>query len=542
MGLVEEATWAALGYKKVGPGDWLDASKTNILAKNLIPNYNFYEQLGSSNELWIREKCRKKGFKQPELLRLVAEITPTNYTSNDTYEFAELAAMSKIPKQPIPVKWDDLKLMASKIWEEQDRAKAVNSFGLSIFLCDPEQLSAFLQHYALPNFFKAYPNGQVLIYESNYEYEHQYGLIRACYTISHYELTDLSPHRSFDTLKQWHTVDTLTQPLILWTLLGFMFYPYVHIFATQSVGLNFLFLPDKPEEYKLPIFPNTWLDKARSESDFAHQQQDFFASLAEGPKGDTSGKIADGQYKHKQSFTPIEMQSLIKWAVSRFNDLAFHLADPCEFEDNGCIDFVTCFEYGLTVNRTFRKALFCIASATVAERKSQAMEIADTLETLRSVWDSSTGSADFFKRLFHPVQGPNLLKKCLISLPNPFADYFSSVVDELYQELMLTIYESVWVKSKKIGSGVMVKSKDLASEKEEAICDFTSNVIRALRNAHHGYLTCKDPSNRPSRYLSLVDGNTPDSLSYLGFIFVLGMLADPKEMLGWEWMPVGTQP
>ena len=46
---VKIATWADLGYKKVGPGDWLDASKTNVLTNKLIPNYNFYEQKMTSN-------------------------------------------------------------------------------------------------------------------------------------------------------------------------------------------------------------------------------------------------------------------------------------------------------------------------------------------------------------------------------------------------------------------------------------------------------------------------------------------------------------
>ena len=84
-----------------------------------------------------------------------------------------------------------------------------------------------------------------------------------------------------------------------------------------------------------------------------------------------------------------------------------------------------------------------------------------------------------------------------------------------------------------------MRDRELTSEVEIPTPEFTSEVMRAYRNAHHGYFTTGDRSNRPSRYLFLVDGNLPVEMSALSVIWWLAYLADPK-FVGWRHLEIGA--
>lgn len=256
----------------------------------------------------------------------------------------------------------------------------------------------------------------------------------------------------------------------------------------------------------------------------------------------TLWSAAHRRWRQHRRFGGGEIEVLIEWLAERYSELAFHAGDPCEFTEDGCVDGVTAMEYGLTLDRVLRRSVSCVASDSAAERKMAAFEIADLLEELRGVWEPTLNSTAFFKRLHHPVQGRDLVKEALSALPPPFAGYFQESADQIYGELQSSVLASVWIKSKLTAQGVLVKGRDLSTEQVEPLPEFVANTVRALRNGHHGYVTKRDKSQRPSRYLSLVTGNLPDSMSYLGFLWMLAMLSAPKKMLGWDWMPVNAWP
>jgi hypothetical protein len=113
------------------------------------------------------------------------------------------------------------------------------------------------------------------------------------------------------------------------------------------------------------------------------------------------------------------------------------------------------------------------------------------------------------------------------------------VATAIYDNLRTTIIGSVFVPAKKSTSGIVVRSRDLSTDNLETLDDFTANVVRALRNTHHGYLTRNDNSaRRPSRYLALVNGNLPEAFARLGCLLALAAAVDPETMFGWRFMPV----
>jgi hypothetical protein len=125
------------------------------------------------------------------------------------------------------------------------------------------------------------------------------------------------------------------------------------------------------------------------------------------------------------------------------------------------------------------------------------------------------------------------LSAALSTAPEPIRTMLLDGANSVYDALRTTIVNSVFVAAKRtLAGGVLVRDKSLTSEREETPDEFTANVVRALRNTHHGYMTAGDRQNRPSRYLALVTGALPDTMTYIGVLTGLALLADPTVMIG----------
>jgi hypothetical protein len=112
-------------------------------------------------------------------------------------------------------------------------------------------------------------------------------------------------------------------------------------------------------------------------------------------------------------------------------------------------------------------------------------------------------------------------------------------VRDAYDRLVDGIASSVVVPSKIASDGILVRNKKLDQEVVEPVESFVANVVRALRNAHHGYLTANDPANRPARYLSLVSGHLPEEVSLLASFWVWAAVTSPEAMFDRPWIQVG---
>lgn len=82
------------------------------------------------------------------------------------------------------------------------------------------------------------------------------------------------------------------------------------------------------------------------------------------------------------------------------------------------------------------------------------------------------------------------------------------------------------------------KKKDMSKEEMISRPDFVAELMRAYRNAHHGYFSAADERNkRPSRYLFLADGDLPAEIMALPALWWLAYVADPS-MVGWKYLPI----
>jgi len=317
-----------------------------------------------------------------------------------------------------------------------------------------------------------------------------------------------------------------------------LFFPRQQYFTGTRSGLLSVFIPGEPFVEDKQPFPASWRDLFTDHYDFAKGERytpDLTTLATAGPPPDSLTPILE-RATHDAS----DVEQLVRWLVERYNVLAFHQTEPAEFLDGDLVDFVTCFEHALTLDRSLRKGMSCVVSAESVIRKESAMEIADIIGELGSYWAGKKDGSERFKKLVHPVHGLALLKAALRTAPAPFDTILLDIAADIYDNLRATIIGSVFVPAKKNASGILVRNKDLSKENLESFDDFTANVTRALRNTHHGYLTNNDPSLRPSRYLALVNGSLPEAFARLGSLLALAATVDPETMFGWKFMPVGA--
>jgi hypothetical protein len=119
-------------------------------------------------------------------------------------------------------------------------------------------------------------------------------------------------------------------------------------------------------------------------------------------------------------------------------------------------------------------------------------------------------------------------------MPEPFRTHFVTSARSGYEALETAVVNSIWFKNKVTETGVLVRDKNLSNEQELSRSEFTSELMRAYRNGHHGYFTTLDKhGRRPSRYLFMVDGNLPAEMLALAPLWWLSFLASP-DFAGWK--------
>jgi hypothetical protein len=210
------------------------------------------------------------------------------------------------------------------------------------------------------------------------------------------------------------------------------------------------------------------------------------------------------------------------------------------------VDPVFGFEHLLTVDRLLRETILVMSLDEAARAKLMIFGVADLYDTLSELFGNrmSTGAryskAGFFKAIFNTKEGPALIAPRLAGMPAPFDRYFSDLTATVYGKIEETVLTSVWLPGKVTTNGVLVRREDLTREDPVSAPTFVAEVMRAYRNAQHGYFSA-DPTSRkrPSRFLYLVDGNLPVEMSVLPIIWWLAYLADPG-IIGWKHLEVGA--
>lgn len=408
--------------------------------------------------------------------------------------------------------------------------KEIDQFKKGIFYCDTCDLEELLKIAFEDIFFSKFPDGKIISVRLDSIYYKRSGLIRGMYSLNQYPemISKTSGIDGFESMKNWINVESNEIFDNILEFSEYFFFPYINSFhVNYRVGQTFVFITTSSIEYKLGSYPRDMLDFIRFSSDFGKQQNGIENLKKEN---------LYGKYCFDSPLTTPETEEFILWSIDRSNEFIKTFLDINNFteaDDPKKIDPIYALEYNLTLLHLIKIGLAIISSNSTYFNKSMTFQAADILSEISNIDQLGVSSSiDYFKRLFNKDEIVPIIRSILNSSQLSFKSKLITLVDTLYDNLNETIKDSIWLAYKISRNDVTVKNSNLNGDNIESISIFASNVIRVLRNAHHGYFTRKDRPNRPSRYLSLIDGNTPDNISTLTLIWLLCLFEDRNAFIG----------
>jgi hypothetical protein len=404
-----------------------------------------------------------KGQQPPNAVTVAAVLDAANYRDPDQYQFVSSLDASYYRDYQFDVSAADRHEQVVSFSKNPHSADGVYALTFAVAGCPIGELQDFLSSVLLPAFFNAYKRGKVMVLRPTYNFETRYSVMRAAYTASQYGRLDQLgiDENPFQTMERWQSLMPSIQLRLLLELATALFFPRLQYFTTTRSGLLSVFIPGEQFVEYSPKFPASWPELFKEHWDFAKGERHptnlrSLASAASEP--DSVKPILD-----KVIYDAAEVEALVQWLIKRYNLLAFHQTDPAEFlDDDSLVDFVTCFEHALTLDRALRKGMSSVFSAVSVTRKEAAMEIADIIGELAANWTGTNG-VEYFKKLVHPIHGAALLTTSFSSAPASFATVFTEVAAAIYNSLCDTIIASVFVPTKKTSSGILVRNRALSS-------------------------------------------------------------------------------
>lgn len=513
-----------------------DDTKTKTITK-IITKQGIYSYHKKNKTLIVRAG-RLKDERKQFYFNIEKKITAETNVNKSIPSFIKKYLKTKYGQKQSAYFHDNIQKVKEE-FKEFKRSKCSNleimhNIGSSLALLDPVQLWRFFCEDVIPEFFKIYKNGKIFIISNNFEYETLGCYIRALYCIQQFGTNRLLKlkEKSFPSLKNWEPIQPSNLCETLLTNYGYFWFPNVTTYTNGPIGLDFVFFFDKAEISEPPKFPLDWIDVISSKNDFAFDSVDIVDAI-KNPAGKNAKKAIYQKFINKANFKMEENLLFFEYYLKIINEFMYQLTDIANFtNDSNRIDHVFCFEIYLTISRLIKRtmSIFCTKNASLI--KYSVFEVADIYDSLNSLFNKA-GETIFFKKLFNPEKALKILEPCLKKLPEPFCSYTITTLKNIYAELKGTIEDSIWLEDIKDGDKVKVMNKNLDNEQEETLDDFVANLMRAYRNAHHGYFTALDNKNRPSRYLSIVKGDLPDSISFLPILWLLAFLNEPQ-IIGWK--------
>lgn len=499
-------------------------------------NSNLIKELKSR----YRYKCERINNKIP-YLEIENDYTGKSlytkeFTSSDTINYDDIIkefAQSPSYDYNIPIlELDKCKKMVSELsgnLTADSIAKIRNAFSF----CDEKYMSDLLKYTFEDIFFNKYSKGKIIYVRLDTISYQRSGLIRCNYSTDNYseliyELTKSGRFKGFNVLNKWLMIESHEFFKTLISIAEFFFFPYILSFhANWKLGIYFIFIPDEVIKYGIGKFPRDILDFARSSFNLAY---DTYINTE-----NINNIYSKYCFKDPPSFD--SYYEFLIWFLNKTENLISKSFDLCNFtekNDNTKIDPIYALEYNISILHILKIGLSILSSNNSYYNKSITFQVADMLDAICNKADIGITNSDteFFKKLFDRNYFLNVFSNIINQTNIKLSSNLTAVMKDLYDELINTVKNSIWLEYKLNGNNVNVKNKTFTGDNTEPIEIFTANIIRALRNTHHGYLTRNDPSNRPSRYLSLTTGELPSSLSSLVLFWILCLLEDKNKFIG----------
>jgi hypothetical protein len=532
------ATPISEGFRRFGPlpaaGNGLDAARAVVMASEMMD----FERI---DEL-VRRRGRRRDGQISQTMIISAIIDRHSMPHADLtfidehfesvfYSIADGKYMSP----------SDLQKCIDDFKTESRRELGTYRLMQGLSLTTRQNLRPYFRDVVAPAFFERYPNGRIVGIRLNDDFDAAATTLRCLYAAAQSPIQSIKNDLpGVSTMTRWHQMSSIAYSSLFTDFFLYMFYPLVGGFYAGVPGLSFVFLFDECEKHQIPIFPRNWLAIPSSAATFGGQS--FEPDRVLFSRGDEYGQRAAHQrFQFGTGYPVDERLSLFQWIVGKVNHLLYDLSDPANFTEQrdpeANIDPIFGYEHAISIDRLIRKTILSMSLDEPGTARMLILEIAEMYDQLSERFGGPSGS-QYFKNLFHKEHALALLRPRLALLPTPFSSELITLAERVYAEIETFIIGTIWIKSKVTATGVTIRNSRDTADQVLSYSDFVAALIRAYRNAHHGYFTSGDPgSRRPSRFLYLVDGDLPLEMTLLPILWLLAFLADPN-LVGWERLPV----
>jgi len=543
------ATWGDLGYRKLSDLKGMSARE----CASRISTLGGYKILEHE---WIRHpsRVRSAGFAGP--VKMFGVIRKGDALSEELIKgliWHEEKSFGQKIRLNIKLETSVNNVMGVDIHEKPWKWHYL--VGLSSTFSTKNQLEHLLANYYLPQFFGEYPDGLILPFSYNFEYEKLLPVQRLLYTVDQAGLEAIKnlpgEGRRFPTLSEW---DHLFFPDLGNVMLDIMlhaFYPWILGNQAGDFGFGFLYLFDRPVRYRKNIFPDSWFDLPLAQSTFAKPTEERTRFVFPIPGSEEEERAAHQRYLHSISFSANERHEFAEWYLHAMGQFLFQVFDSANFGsiiDPVMIDPRSPFEHMYTITRLARRTLGCCIEQKSIGVVSLCFEIADIYDSLFEFWvrrkkrrkkrkrvkDARSGT--FFKILFHPKHGRSRTLRGLSKIPGVVGEYLRKMCDVAYDDLRETVEKGIWLPGAVNAGWVKVNSGKNKS-RYLPLNLYVATQMRSLRNMHHGVLATE---NRPYQagIIFPSKGYVPKMISTLPTLWLLAFLADPSFV---EWSPLDME-
>lgn len=251
-----------------------------------------------------------------------------------------------------------------------------------------------------------------------------------------------------------------------------------------------------------------------------------------------------GRYRNTQYLGDDAIANLIAFFIDRFNKHIDNRIEVCNHVDGDDIDFISCFEKYLTLDRILLECIMVATATNAATARLMTFAVMDKFQELCS-FPGVSKARNFHHFCTRPFLN-NVLLPTFKMLPKPWDVFFADVANQLYDDLYSIIRSArgVWpdflVQS---GGGVRVYRRwNSTTHQFEYLSaplsddDFVAEYVRAARNTHHGYVSDGDERRRFACYGSISTAFLPDSFTQLPLLITLAEFVNPQALSGHHWL------
>jgi|GEM_PF-6152812 len=415
----------------------------------------------------------------------------------------------------------------------------------ALCLCQRSDRAAFIQQDFMPAFSSRFPAGRVIFIGTDSRFESRLSLLRLG---NYFQINgrqgydDMCQHRppSLETASALHSSGVVAIENALTVLVG-NFLPLRACMVGRRFGWRAVYLfgnPTPPVMDRGP-FPREEIELQIPQFFLRGDDPATFAASPADPIGAWAGRYRNTQYPGDDA-----LANLIAYFIDRFNAHTENRIEVCNHVDGDDIDFISCFEKYLTLDRVLLECIMVATATNPATARLMTFAVLDKFQELCS-FPGVQQTRNFHYFCTRPFLN-NVLLPSFAMMPAPWAGFFSDVATRLYDDLYSTIRSArgVWpAYLVQPGGGVRVY-RDWNPPPHQFVDrpaplsddEFVAEYVRSARNTHHGYVSDGDRRRRFACYGSISTAFLPDSFTQLPLLITLAEFINPRALSGHCWL------